>query len=446
MPNLLHKKLLMFEFKILKKDKGTNARVGLLNTPHGTVETPSYVVVGTHAEVKCLTPEDIPKTKTQMIIANTYHLWRTLGKKLDEFPGLHKMMGWNGAIMTDSGGFQVFSLGFAREHGVGKVANMFPENALSFSAGRSSSQAAEAALHSRSDLSPKATPSKSELREPLQDNAFSGNRKKNLVRITEDGAYFKDDLPAQAGGEELFLNPEISIGIQEKLGADIIFAFDECTSPLNDYKYNKLALARTHAWAKRCLAAQTRGDQALYGIVQGGEWRDLREESARFIGSLPFPGFGIGGSFGKDEMRNVLEWTIPLLPDEKPRHLLGIGRIEDVLNAVELGVDTLDCVIPTREARHGSIWTAEGRYDVKKGKYAGDKKLLAKNCACPVCSSGRTRGEIKALFEAYDHEAGRLATIHNVFFFNDLMEKIRESIKEGKFQKFKNKTLANLKK
>ncbi len=381
----------MFNFKIIAKDKKSRARTGVIETPHGIVETPAYTIVGTNAAVRTLHPEDLPGTKTQLIIANTYHLWRELGDRLDSFEGLHKKMGFNGAIMTDSGGFQVFSLGFAREHGTSKVAGI-----------------------------------------------VTGRDGINLTKITDDGVSFKD------GEREIFLNPEISIGIQEKLGADIIFAFDECTSPLNDYAYNKLALARTHAWAKRCLAAQKRSDQALYGIIQGGEWRDLREESARFIGSLPFPGFGIGGSFGKEGMMDVLSWTLPLLPEEKPRHLLGIGRIEDVLNAVELGVDTLDCVIPTREARHGSIWTAEGRYDVKKGRYAGDKKPLEKNCACPVCASGRTRGEIKALFAARDLEAGRLATIHNVWFFNELMRQIRESIKEEKFAKFKKKALSKL--
>jgi queuine tRNA-ribosyltransferase len=381
----------MFNFKIIAKDKKSRARTGVIETPHGIVETPAYTIVGTNAAVRTLKPEDLPVTGTQLIIANTYHIWRELGDRLESFEGLHKRMGFNGAIMTDSGGFQVFSLGFAREHGVSKVLN-----------------------------------------------GESGRQGINLTRITDDGVFFHDD------DRELFLNPEISIGIQEKLGADIIFAFDECTSPLNDYEYNKLALARTHAWAKRCLAAKKRGDQALYGIVQGGEWRDLREESARFIGSLPFPGFGIGGSFGKEAMLDVLRWTLPLLPEEKPRHLLGIGRIDDVFNAVELGIDTFDCVIPTREARHGSIWTIEGRYDVKKGRYAGDKKPLAKNCACPVCASGKTRGEIRALFQAGDHEAGHLATMHNVWFFNDLMRQIRESIKEGKFNGFKKKTLANL--
>jgi queuine tRNA-ribosyltransferase/7-cyano-7-deazaguanine tRNA-ribosyltransferase len=436
--------ILMFNFQILAKDKNSRARVGIIETSHGIVETPAYVIVGTNAAVRTLKAEDLPVTKTQIIIANTYHLWRELGDKIDSFEGLHQRTGFNGVIMTDSGGFQVFSLGFAREHGTGKIAGVLPQNAdkrTPFgSAVRSFLRRVPAVLLPRYFSSSKDITDPLRLRRSPQDKMLTGAAGgQNLVRISDDGVKFDD------GGRELFLNPEISISIQEKLGADIIFAFDECTSPLNDYEYNKIALVRTHAWAKRCLAAQRRNDQALYGIVQGGHWRDLREESARFIGSLPFLGFGIGGSFGQGEMRDVLQWTLPLLPEEKPRHLLGVGRIEDILNAVELGVDTLDCVIPTREARHGSIWTAEGRYDVKKGKYAGDKKPLAKNCACPVCSAGRTRGEIKALFQAGDHDAGRLATMHNVWFFNDLMRQIRESIKEGRFQKFKKQILANLK-
>ena len=319
---------------------------------------------------------------------------------------------------------------------------MFPEDASFRGAGRPSAPAAEGALRSRSANPLLAEPSLAELREPPRNGAPSGQKKKsdNLTRITDEGVHFRD------GDRDLFLNPEISIGIQEKLGADIIFAFDECTSPLNDYEYTKRALVRTHAWAKRSLAAQTRSDQALYGIVQGGEYRDLREESARFIGAMSFPGFGIGGSLGKskEDMWNVLKWTLPLLPEEKPRHLLGIGRIDDVLNGIELGVDTFDCVIPTREARHGSIWTHEGRYDVKSGRWAESRKPLEKKCTCPVCASGRTRGEINALFKGKDHEAGRLATIHNVYFFNDLMRRAREAIKAGKFSDFKKKTLRDL--
>jgi queuine tRNA-ribosyltransferase/7-cyano-7-deazaguanine tRNA-ribosyltransferase len=391
----------MFEFKILKKDRRTGARVGFLKTPHGIVETPSYVIVGTHAEVRCLTPEDIPKTKTQLIIANTYHLWRTLGRKLDSFPGLHKFMDWDGPLMTDSGGFQVFSLGFAREHGVGKVASIFPG-----------------------------------------ESASVIRRDKNLVTITEDGAYFEDS------GEKLFLNPEISVGIQEKLGADIILAFDECTSPLHDYAYTKEAMERTHAWAERSLAAKKNRGQWIYGIVQGGEFEDLRKASAKFIGDLPFDGFAIGGSLGRSRsgMFDVIKWSVPFLPEAKPRHLLGIGKIEDLFEAVEMGMDTFDCVVPTREARHGSLWTKFGRFDVKQNVWRGSSMKIQSGCRCPVCGEmGLARGELFELFKTKHPDAARLATIHNVFFFNNLMAEIRSSIKDGKFDDFRMGFLNGLK-
>jgi tRNA-guanine family transglycosylase len=383
----------MFEFDILKKDRGTNARAGVLKTPHGIVETPSYVMVGTHAKLRCLEPADIPKTKTQMIIANTYHLWRTLGDKLKNFPGLHESMGWNGTIMTDSGGFQVFSLGFGREHGMGKVA-----------------------AHAKTG--------------------------ENLVRITADGAHFNDDYG------ESYLDAETSVAIQEKLGADIIVAFDEPTSPRHDHAYTKESLERTHKWVLRSLAARTGENQAMYGVVQGGAFRDLREESAEFIGAQAFEGFAIGGSYGESmgaprkQMLDVLEWSVPYLPEGKPRHLLGIGRIEDVFDAVALGMDTFDCVIPTREARHGSLWTKFGRFDIGKGAWRGSAMRIQGDCKCPVCFELRvTRGELYELFKAKDPNAGRLATMHNVFFFNDLLEKIRHSIKEGGFVEFKRKFL-----
>ncbi len=388
----------MFEFEILKKDRRTNARAGVLKTPHGTIETPSYVVVGTHGKVRCLEPADIPKTKTQLIISNTYHLWRTLGEKLESFPGLHEFM-WNGPIMTDSGGFQVFSLGFGREHGMGKVGMA----------------------------------------------ETSRKERENLVKITSDGAHFNDDYG------ESYLDAEKSVAIQEKLGADIIVAFDEPTSPRHDYAYTKESLERTHKWALRSLAARTRENQAMYGVVQGGAFRDLREESAKFVGTQPFEGFAIGGSYGesmgapREQMLSIIRWSTAHLPVEKPRHLLGIGKIEDVFDAVELGMDTFDCVIPTREARHGSLWTKFGRLDIKKSIWQGSQMKIQGDCPCPVCSEVKlTRGELRELFKAKNQSAGRLATMHNILFFNNLLEKIRMSIKEGRFPEFKKEFLANL--
>ncbi len=391
----------MFSFQVLTTDKSSRARLGRLQTAHGAVETPAYVMVGTHAAVRTLAPADLRAAKIQIIIANTYHLWRALGRKIENFEGLHKKMNWSGPLMTDSGGFQVFSLGFAREHGVGKIANIFPS----------------------------------------EDSRKNINKpEENLARITDEGVYFKDN------NEELFLDPERSIFIQEKLGADIILAFDECTSPLHDYAYTRQALKRTHLWAKQCLAARTRSDQALYGIVQGGAFRDLREASAEFIAGLGFDGFAIGGSLGRsrEDMFRVIGWTAPYLPAAQPRHLLGIGLVNDLFEAVELGIDTFDCVVPTREARHAALWTKNGRFEITKSRYANDKNPIENDCLCPVCQSSVRRKELHELFKAKDPAAARFATIHNVYFFNDLMRQIREAIKNNRLKVLKGKILREM--
>ncbi len=410
-------RLLYSMFKITSQDPSSRARTGLLTTAHGTIETPSYVMVGTHANVRTLTPKDLDTTGTQLVIANTYHLWRRKGASLSEYKGLHDELGWNGSIMTDSGGFQVFSLGAAREHGVSKIANIFPE----------------------------------------ERKKESNRIEKNLVRITEEGVYFAD--PQYNNGEEEYLDAERSIAIQEKLGADIILAFDECTSPLHSYEYTKEATLRTHRWAARSLQAHTRPmdvghplGQLLYGIVQGGMFEDLRLLSGSYIASLPFDGFAIGGSLGKSraDMLKVLEWTMPHLPDNRPRHLLGIGTIEDLFACVRYGIDTFDCVIPTREGRHGAVWTRCGRIDIKRGKYDGDMAPLEEGCKCPVCIDEKTtKHELYWLFRkkatpqgwTYDPEGGRRATIHNVYFFNALMADIRTAISEGRFEEFSKQVL-----
>ncbi len=406
-------------FEIRKKDPHSRARTGYLRTPHGVVETPAYVIVGTHAEVRCLTPEDLPKTKTQLIIANTYHLWRGLGDEgLNNYPGLHEAMRWPGPLMTDSGGFQVFSLGFLYAQGLRrglpgqgrKVPEILPE----------------VAAH------------------------------KSFVRVTEAGVYFQPGLPGSGEvwveeGEELYLDAESSIKIQEQLGADIIVAFDEPTSPLHDHAYTKAAMERTNRWAERSLEAKT-SSQAIYGVVQGGAFEDLRRESAKFIGELSFDGFAIGSTYGdayggtKAQTAEMLDWSVPLLPDMKPRHLFGVGRIEDILNGVAQGIDTFDCVIPTREARHGGIWTRNGRVDIKKGRFKGDSEALEAECLCPACSEeGVTRGELHLLFKDKNPRAARLATMHNVFFFNNLMAEIREAIEGNSFEEFRKQYLIKTK-
>ena len=401
-------------FTITTRDKKTKARVGILKTSHGGVaETPSYVVVGTRAKVKTLTTEDIKKSKTQMIISNTYHLFRELGDSVKKFEGLHNRLGFDGVIMTDSGGFQVFSLGFSREHNVSKV-GFFSHKKNSFFADLILALRAKIGLRN----------------------------KRNSVRITNNGAWFKDE--SYSDKKPILLTPEKSIEIQESLGADIILAFDECTSPKHGFWYTKWAMIRTHKWALRCIKAKKKNSQALYGIVQGGDYEELRKESARVIGKMPFDGFAIGGSFGKEEMRNVIDWSVPFLPEEKPRHLLGVGRIEDILDGVERGIDTFDCVIPTREGRHGGIWTKKGRYDVTKTKFLGNNESLENGCICPACSSGITKGVLCSLFKEKNNEAGRYATLHNVFFFNSFMEHLRTSIKNGTFSEFKEQALVDL--
>lgn len=401
-------------FQVTSQDSSSRARTGTLTTAHSTIETPSYVVVGTHANVRTLSPEDLDATRTQLVISNTYHLWRRKGAALSEYKGLHAELGWNGSIMTDSGGFQVFSLGAAREHGVGKIANIFPDE---------------------------------------KSSQITNRTEKNLVRITEEGVYFAD--PQYDDGKEEYLDAEKSIAIQEQLGADIILAFDECTSPLHSYEYTKEATERTHRWAARSLAAKKRSDQKLYGIVQGGMYEDLRHESGAFIGSMGFDGFAVGGSLGKSrsDMLKVLEWTMPHLPDDRPRHLLGIGTIEDIFACVRYGIDTFDCVIPTREGRHGGVWTRKGRIDIKRGRYDGDQSLIEEGCLCPTCHDLQTtKHELYWLFRkksksgvwSYDPDGGRRATMHNIFFFNQLMADIRTAIREGRFEAFAKDTLSTL--
>lgn len=360
-------------FRITHRDSSTRARTGILRTAHGIVRTPAYVIVATHAEVRTLKPADLKKTKTQLVIANTYHLW--------DARAVHKKLGVRMPMMTDSGGFQVFSFGAAKEQGVGKV-----------------------------------------LKQPVRRSSPT-----STVRITERGVHFVVD------GTKRFISPELSIATQKRLGADMIFAFDECTSPLHPHAHTKAAMQRTHRWALRCLKAHKGSNQMLLGIVQGGRFSSLRRQSARIIGAMPFDGFGIGGSFGKDEMRKTLDWVVPYLPEEKYKHLLGIGTVQDIFNAVEAGMDTFDCVIPTREARHARIYTNTGPIDVRKTKYATSTE--------PLMVSRSTIGALHRLFRAHDQKAGRLATLHNVRWFNALLEQIRAALADGSYASFKKKFL-----
>jgi len=396
-----------FEFKIIKKSKESKfLRLGQIKTPNGIIHIPNFVPVATRAALRGMLFAEAKKSGLEIAILNTYHLWVSGAYKIiHKFGGLHRFINFKIPLMTDSGGFQVFSLGFSREHGVGKIADIFPEE------------------KSR------------DVRRP----DYSG---KNLVKITDRGVYFKEER----SGKKLFLTPEKSIKIQKMLGADFIFAFDECTSPLNDYEYTKKALERTHKWAIRSLKAFGKPkNQAIFGIIQGGAYKDLRKESVKFISSLPFFGFGIGGSLGKskEEMKEVLSWVIPDLVENKPRHLLGIGEIDDIFSAVELGIDLMDCVMPTRWARHGTALTFQGRLNLENRKNLSDKSSIDAKCQCFVCKN-YSRAYISHLVRSKEINGIILLTHHNLTWMFNLMKMIRKSIKNNSFMELKKKVIRTL--
>jgi len=315
--------------------------------------------------------------------------------------GLHAFMGWDGPIVTDSGGYQVFSLGFGLEHGVGKQIGTFPGE----------------------DTGRKAR-----------------GQAARLVRVDADGATFTSHID----GARQRLTPETSMHVQEALGADIVLAFDEPTSPLHDAEYTRQAMERTHAWATRCVGARTRDDQALYGIVQGGAFGELRTASARFIGSLPFDGVAIGGSLGKSklDMYAVLDWSVAELPEPWPRHLLGIGEPEDLFACVERGMDQFDCVAPTRLARHGQLYTATGRLVIQHPEFREDPMPIEEGCACYTCSNGFSRAYLRHLFVAGELLAYTLASLHNLHFVLELMRRIRHAVREDALLDLRDQFLA----
>jgi len=379
----------------------SGARAGTIQTPHGPVRTPVFMPVGTQASVKALTPDELRALGAEIILGNAYHLYLRPGPALvAEFGGLHSFMNWDRAILTDSGGFQVFSLGFGLEHGVGKIAKMFPAEG---------------------------------------DKPAPPRPRDRLTKVDEDGVTFTSHID----GSRHRFTPESSIAIQQQLGADIILAFDECTSPLSSYDYTVRALDRTHRWAVRSLAAKTNDHQALFGIIQGGEYRELRERSTDFIASLPFEGYAVGGSLGKSkqDMHRVLEWTCPRLPAAKPRHLLGIGDPVDMFECIERGIDMFDCVAPARLGRHAVLYTPAGRLNIKNQRYRIDHEPILPGCGCYTCRHF-SRGYLRHLFVAGELLAYRLATIHNVHFLVDLVQQIRASIVDGTFPAFKAAWLA----
>ncbi len=375
-------------FKILRKSKNSRARLGLIETDHGVVETPCLVPVATQAVVKTLTSEEAAETKSQILIANTFYLHLKPGEKIiEKAGGLHKFMNWKKPLMTDSGGFQVFSLGFGKDFGVTKF-----------------------------------------LGKGMADKKIIGKsgRPKSL-KITQDGVFFKSFID----GREVFLGPKESIKIQEKLGADIIFAFDECTPPLADYDYVKKSLERTHKWAKISLRAK-KSKQVIFGIIQGSEFKDLRESSAKFINSLDFDGFGIGGDLWREigGTKKILDWFIPIINERKPRHMLGVGYLENIEDIIRAGIDLFDCTVPTHYARRGIAFTSEGRLDLNKLKFLKKREPLDNGCTCKICL-GYKKDYISHLLRAQELTAFKLLTFHNLWYFNTFVEEIRNKIKRG---------------
>lgn len=392
-----------FKYNIESRLDKSLARAGTISTPHGEINTPAFITVGTKATVKAVSPEQVRNLGSQAVLANTYHLHLEPGEEtVKKAGGLHKFMNWPGPMFTDSGGFQVFSLGQAYgKGGVSKVA-----------------------------------------RGEIEDNGKRSENKIPLAKIDEEGVSFKSHIDGSAKR----LTPEISMQIQHDLGANIIFAFDECTTPQAPFEYQKEAMERTHRWAERSLAkhqelnAKQENYQALFGIVQGGNFKDLRVESAKEIGGLEFDGFGVGGSFAKEDISQIVGLVNSNLPEEKPRHLLGIGEVEDLFLGIENGVDTFDCVSPTREARNGTLQTTTGKINILNTKFRQDFTPIESTCQCYTCQN-YTKAYLSHLFRSREMLAATLASIHNLHFLVKLTDNIRQSIINGSFFEYKNEFL-----
>ena len=363
-----------FRFELQASDG--MARAGVFHTPHGDIPTPIFAPVGTQATVKALTPAQLSELGCSLVLANTYHLFLRPGPELvEEMGGVHEFMQWHGPMLTDSGGFQVYSLG------------------------------------------------------PLR-------------KIDEDGVTFKSYID----GSIHRLTPESSIAVQEKLGADIIMAFDECADPF-DKGYNERAMARTHRWLERCVNAKKRPDQALFGIVQGGIFADLREESAKFVSGFDLPGFGIGGlSVGesKEDMNKMMEVVTPILPQNKPRYLMGVGSPEDLVNGIWRGIDFFDCVLPTRLARHGAAMTFRGRMNMVNQQYTHDPRPIDEGCTCYTCRHF-SRAYIRHLIQNKEMLAATLLSIHNIHTLEELVRRARAAVFSGTYDAFAEEFLANYK-
>ena len=356
-------------FSLIHKDASCRARLGRLKTLHGQIETPIFMPVGTNATVKAMTPENLRDIHAQIILANTYHLYLRPGHRLvEKLGGLHRFMNWDGPVLTDSGGFQVFSLG-------------------------------------------------------------------ELRKISEEGVKFQSHID----GSYHFLTPELSIAIQESLGADIIMCFDECPAADWDYNYVARSLDMTTRWAQRCKDAHKREGQQLFGIIQGGMHHDLRARSLDAICSIGFDGYALGGlSVGeeKEQMYGVMECCAPMMPEDAPRYIMGIGSPEDLVEAVWHGYDMFDCVMPTRNARNGMLFTSQGRINIKSKQYEEDEGPLDPECGCHVCRN-YSRAYLRHLYRAGEILASNLNTYHNLYYYLDLMKKMREAIAENRMDQFR---------
>lgn len=395
-------------FKVEKELKGTLARTGVIVTPHGVIKTPAFIVGGTKATVKSLTPEMLQALGCQAVLANTYHLMLRPGANIvAKAGGLTKFMHWEGPTYTDSGGFQVFSLGMAYKKGIDKVSHSIKG-----------------------------------------DKSAAKHSKDQLAVVNDNGVSFKSHLD----GKLLEMTPESSMELQHQIGADIHFAFDEALSPLAGREYIEESLARTNKWAKSCLlrhqalnsqhGKRNEPLQALFGIVQGARYEDLRRLGAKTIGAMDFDGFGIGGVYEPGDIKTTVRWVCEELPKDKPRHLLGMGsQPADLFLGVEYGIDTFDCVAPTRQARNGALYTKHGRINIKNQQYINDFTPV-EDCACYACQN-YTKAYLNHLFKADEILGAILASIHNEYFVVSTVDNIRQSIENGDFLAFKKEFLTN---
>jgi len=401
----------MFEV-MTQLDGDRGGRTGVISTPHGQIKTPAFIPVGTKATVKGLLPEQLVAVGAQAVLANAFHLYLQPGAEIvDQAGGLGAFMGWLGPTFTDSGGFQVMSLG----SGFKKVIEMTLDDS------------------------------------PVDDKATAGGRRR-LSRVTEDGVDFASPLD----GSKHRFTPEVSMAVQHQLGADIIFAFDELTTLRNTRPYQEAALARTSRWAVRCLTEHWRLTverkdkpyQALFGVIQGAQYEDLRRQACQELAACrgpegqTFDGYGIGGALEKSMIGTIVSWCAEVLPADKPRHLLGISEPEDLFTAVAAGADTFDCVSPSRVARNAAIYTAKGRYNITNARFRRDFNPLEENCDCLTCQNF-TRAYLHHLFRAHELIANTLATIHNQRFTINLVDQMRQAIEQGSFDAFRDDWLAH---